>query len=154
MTPSGVGPVHTHALWLHLWPLTYPLSKLLWELCCRNALAHNSSPSFILFVRVNFPLWPPSILTSSSWLCPSISGPHFVSADFILPGGCNHARAEGEGRRAPPKATGELFHLPSASPQSADWAPDLHCFLLHRQAEKHSRCTSFRRTTLGQRLRV
>lgn len=50
------------------------VSKLLWDLYCRNALVGNSSPSFIFFVCVTFPLCPPSILASSSLLCPSING--------------------------------------------------------------------------------
>lgn len=34
------------------------VGKLLWDLYCRNALAGNSSLSFILFVCVKFPPWP------------------------------------------------------------------------------------------------
>lgn len=92
------------------------VSKLLWDLFCRNALVGNSSLSFIFFVCIKFPLCPPSILTSSFPLCPSISWTHFVSADFILAAAITSEQG--------PSATGELFHLPSASPQSADRAPE------------------------------
>ncbi|TNN82436.1 hypothetical protein EYF80_007271 [Liparis tanakae] len=40
---------------------------------------------------------------------------HFVSADFILAAAITSEQG--------PTATGELFHLPSASPQSADGGP-------------------------------
>lgn len=104
------------------------VSKLLGDLYRRNALAGNSSLSFILFVCVKFPLWPHPF----SHPVPALSihqRAHFVSADFILTAAITSEQG--------PTATRELFHLPSASPRSADGAPDVHGFLLHRQAKKH-----------------
>lgn len=84
------------------------VSKLLWDLYCRNALAGNSSLSFILFVCVKFPLWPhPFSHPVPGFVHPSMGA---LCQCWLHPGGCNHIRARA---RLPP---GSFFtshlHLP------------------------------------------
>lgn len=73
------------------------VSKLLWDLYCRNALAGNSSLSFILFVCVKFPLWlHPFSHPVPGFVHPSMGA---LCQCWLHPGGCNHIRAGPECHR-------------------------------------------------------
>lgn len=64
------------------------VSKLLWDLYCRNALVGNSSPSFIFFVCVTFPLCPhPFSHPVPRFVHPSMDA---LCQCWLHPGGCNH----------------------------------------------------------------
>lgn len=64
------------------------VSKLLWDLYCRNALVGNSSLSFIFFVCVKFPLCPhPFLHPVSCFVHPSMDA---LCQCWLHPGGCNH----------------------------------------------------------------
>lgn len=109
------------------------VSKLLWDLYCRNALVGNSSLSFIFFVCIKFPTLPP---IHSHIQFPALSiyqWTHFVSADLVLAAAITSEQG--------PSATGELFHLPSASPQSADRAPEgcvFYCIGKQKEAKTNA----------------
>lgn len=83
--------------WVHLYRCKQSscaqlaVSKLLWDLYCRNALAGNSSLSFILFVCVKFPLWPhPFSHPVPGFVHPSMGT---LCQCWLHPGDCNHIRA-------------------------------------------------------------
>jgi len=119
------------------------VGKLLWDLYCRNALAGNSSLSFILFVCVKFPLWPhpfshlvprfvhPSMgrtlsVPTSSWLLQSHPSKAWLPLGSFF--------------------TSHLHHR-----WSADRGPDARRILLHRQAETLMSCSNLPRTLTSAR---
>lgn len=103
------------------------VSKLLWDLYCRNALVGNSSPSFIFFVCIRFPLCPhPFSHPVPRFVHPSVDA--FCQC-WLHPGGCNHIW------------TGSKCHRGAFSPpiciSPICWqGPWGLCFRLHRQAKE------------------
>lgn len=101
--------------------------KLLWDLYCWNALVGNSSPSFIFFVCVKFPLCPrPFSHPVFPFVHPSVDA---LCQCWLHPGGCNHIWTVSKCHR------GAFSPLICISPicWQGPWGL---CFLLHRQAKE------------------
>lgn len=115
------------------------VTKLLWDLYCRNALVGNSSPSFIFFVCVKFPLCPHPFshpaprLSIHQWT-------HYVSADFVLAAAITSEQGPRNRRGA--------FSPPICISPICWQGPRGLCFRLHRQAKQSKTNARFFRLLL------